>query len=269
MCAFVEPSQSWTSAWMIDCGCTTTSMRSYGVPNRWCASITSRPLFISVAESIVILPPIDHVGWLSASSTVTALSSSARRPRNGPPEAVITSRSTTPGGSPVSRWCSAVCSESIGISRAPVASASAVTSSPPTTSDSLLASATSMPSVSATIVGPSPAEPTIEFSTRSASDSATSRINPSGPRSTSPPVHASPARAAASGSVSATRGTPCWRACATSASWSRAADSPTTSKAPCARATTSSACVPMDPVEPRMRSRFTGAHCGSGPISAG
>ena len=78
------------------------------------------------------------------------------------------SLSTTPGGSPVSRWWSAVCSESIGISRAPVASASAVTSSPPTTSDSLLASATSMPSVSATIVGPRPAEPTIALSTRSA-----------------------------------------------------------------------------------------------------
>ena len=41
-----------------------------------------------------------------------------------------------------------------GSSCAPVASHSAITSSPPTTSDSLLASATSMPSVSATIVGP-------------------------------------------------------------------------------------------------------------------
>ena len=91
------------------------------------------------------------------------------------------SLSTTPGGSPVSRWWIAVCSESIGISRAPVASASAVTSSPPTTSDSLLASATSMPSVRATIVGPRPAEPTIALSTRSAPDSATRLIRPSGP----------------------------------------------------------------------------------------
>ena len=31
-------------------------------PNRWWASISSRPLFISVAESIVILPPIAQVG---------------------------------------------------------------------------------------------------------------------------------------------------------------------------------------------------------------
>ena len=91
---------------------------------------------------------------------------------------------------------------------APVASARAVTSSPPTTSDSLLASARSMPSVSATMVGPRPAEPTIAFSTRSASEFATSSTRPSGPASTSPPVHASAARAAASGSESAIRLTP-------------------------------------------------------------
>ena len=168
--------------------------------------------------------------------------------------------STTPGGSPVSRWWIAVCSESIGISRAPVASASAVTSSPPTTSDSLLASATSMPSVSATIVGPRPAEPTIALSTRSAPDSATSEIRPSGPRRTSPPVHCSAASAAASGSQTAILATPYIRACAISCSWLRPADRPTTSNAPFARAMTSSAWVPMDPVEPRMRTRFTGAH---------
>ena len=42
-----------------------------GTPNRWCASITSRPLFIRVAESIVILPPISQVGCASASRTST------------------------------------------------------------------------------------------------------------------------------------------------------------------------------------------------------
>ncbi len=241
---------------MIDCGCTTTSMRSYGVPNRWCASITSRPLFISVAESIVILPPIAQVGCLSASLTSTSSSEASERPRNGPPEAVITSRSTAPGGSPAISWCSAECSESTGISWAPVASASGITRSPPTTSDSLLASATSMPSVSATTVGPRPAEPTIALSTRSASDSATSRTSPSGPASTSPSVHASAARAAESPSPSAMRSTPCCSASATSASWERSADSPTSSNSSPARATTSSAWVPMEPVAPRIRSRF-------------
>ena len=42
--------------------------------------MTSRPLFISVAESIVIFPPISHVGWRSASSTVTDSSSARRAP---------------------------------------------------------------------------------------------------------------------------------------------------------------------------------------------
>ena len=86
-----------------------------------------------------------------------------------------------PGGSLRSSWKSAECSESTGITRAPVASASCITSSPPTTRLSLFASATSMPSPSAATVGPSPAEPTSPFSTRSAPDSATSRTTPSAP----------------------------------------------------------------------------------------
>ena len=57
-------------------------------------------------------------------------------------------------------------------------------SSPPTTSDSLLASARSIPSPSVATVGPSPAEPTSELSTRSAPDSSTSRTRPSAPPST-------------------------------------------------------------------------------------
>ena len=104
----------------------------------------------------MILPPIAQVGCVSACSTVTSSSSARVRPRNGPPDAVSVSRSTVPGRSPSISWCSAECSESTGMSCAPVASHSAITSSPPTTSDSLLASATSMPSVSATIVGPEP-----------------------------------------------------------------------------------------------------------------
>ena len=55
--------------------------------NRWWASITSSPLFISVAESIVIFAPIDHVGCASACSGVTPSSSLARaaaeRPARG------------------------------------------------------------------------------------------------------------------------------------------------------------------------------------------
>ena len=46
---------------------------SYGTPNRKCASITSSALFASVALSTVILRPICHVGWRSASSSVALL----------------------------------------------------------------------------------------------------------------------------------------------------------------------------------------------------
>src|SRR3954447_6698154 len=255
MCALVEPSHSCTSAWTIDCGCTTTSMRSYGVPKRWCASISSRPLFISVAESIVILPPMSQVGWRSASATVTSSSSARERPRNGPPLAVSTSLVTLPGRSPAISWASAECSESTGTICAPVASASCMTSSPPTTRDSLLASARSMPSPSVATVGPRPAEPTSALRTRSASASTTSRTRPSAPASTSPSVHASAARAAASASASAMRRTSWARACSTSASHERSADSPTSSNSWPEPARRSRAWVPIEPVEPRMSRR--------------
>ena len=46
----------------IDCGCTTTSMRSYGTSNSQCASMISRPLFMRVAESIVMRAPMARSG---------------------------------------------------------------------------------------------------------------------------------------------------------------------------------------------------------------
>src|SRR5215472_108843 len=74
----------------------TASIRSPGSPKRKWASMTSRPLFIIVAESIVILGPIFHVGCASASSTVIASKVSSRRSRNGPPDAVSTMRDASP-----------------------------------------------------------------------------------------------------------------------------------------------------------------------------
>ncbi len=58
----IDPSVSSTIECTTDCGWITTSMASGAAPNSQCASITSRPLFISVAESIVIFRPICHVG---------------------------------------------------------------------------------------------------------------------------------------------------------------------------------------------------------------
>ena len=205
----------------------------------------------------MILPPIAQVGWASACSTVTSRSSAALRPRNGPPEAVRISRSTVPGRSPASSWCSAECSESTGMIGAPVASASCVTSSPPTTSDSLLASARSMPSPSVATVGTSPAEPTIALSTRSQSHSVISSTSPSAPASTSRRSTPRRARAAASGSASAIRSHAVARcACSTSASQARPALSADDLELlRTARRITSSAWTPIEPVEPRMTTR--------------
>ena len=91
----IDPSVSSTIEWITDCGWITTSIWPPSTPNSQCASMTSRPLFISVAESMVILRPIRHVGCFSASSAETAASSDAVRPRNGPPDAVSTRRRTS------------------------------------------------------------------------------------------------------------------------------------------------------------------------------
>ena len=60
--AMTEPSTYSTMEWMMDCGCTTTCTCSAGRPKSQRASMTSSPLFMSVAESTVILAPIFHVG---------------------------------------------------------------------------------------------------------------------------------------------------------------------------------------------------------------
>ena len=70
--AIVAPSVYSTIECTIDWGCTTTSMRSRPTPNSRWASITSRPLFTSVAEFIVIDGPMFQVGWASACSGVTS-----------------------------------------------------------------------------------------------------------------------------------------------------------------------------------------------------
>ena len=86
-------------------------------PEQVLASITSRPLFIRVAESIVIFGPICQTGCASASFTDAFASSACVHPRNGPPEPVSTTRLTSPRRSPRRHWASAACSESTGTSR--------------------------------------------------------------------------------------------------------------------------------------------------------
>ncbi len=62
-CAMVAPSRNSTMECTMDCGCTVTSMRLGGTSNSRLASMTSRPLFISVDELMVTTGPMFHVGW--------------------------------------------------------------------------------------------------------------------------------------------------------------------------------------------------------------
>ena len=61
ICASTEPSGNSTIEWITLCGWITTSMRSTGMSNSQLASITSRPLFIRVAESTEIFRPITQL----------------------------------------------------------------------------------------------------------------------------------------------------------------------------------------------------------------
>ena len=149
-------------------GCTTTSIRSIGTPKSQWASISSSPLFASVAESIVIFGPMRHVGCASASSGVTPSSSARERPRNGPPEAVRTSPTTRVRRSRPSRhWWSAECSLSTGTIVPPPRSRARTASSPAATRLSLFASASVTPCSSAQSVARMPAKPTTALSTTS------------------------------------------------------------------------------------------------------
>ena len=116
-----------------------------------------------VAELIVTTGPMSHVGWASACSGVTWASSSRVRSRNAPPLAVSTSRRTSRAAPPRRHWASAECSESTGTIWPGFATAR--TSGPPATSDSLFASASCRPAPNAARVGASPSEPTTPFST--------------------------------------------------------------------------------------------------------
>ena len=119
--ASTEPSENSTPEWKIDWGWMTISTWSRRRPNRFMISIISKPLFIRVAQSIVIFRPIFQVGCLRAMSGVT----SARSPlylAKAPPEAVrITRRIVLSGAAargsglrPWTHWKIADGSESTG-----------------------------------------------------------------------------------------------------------------------------------------------------------
>ena len=92
--ARIEPSTYSTIECTMLCGCTTTSTRAGSMPNSRQASMSSRPLFIRVAESTEILRPMLQRGWAQAWSGVTPAMASAGVRRKGPPDAVSSTRCT-------------------------------------------------------------------------------------------------------------------------------------------------------------------------------
>ena len=207
--------------------------------NSRCASITSSPLFTRVAEFVVTTRPMSQVGCASASAGVTFASSARVRPRNGPPDAVSTRRRTSSWVPERSACASAECSESTGTIWP--GAASRCTNSPPTMSDSLFASARVRPASSAAIVGASPTEPVMPLSTTSASTSRTICTAASTPS----PVCSTPNSAACSASLAAFE----------------PVTSPTISKRSGCLLITSSACSPIEPVDPKITTRLMHLFC--------
>ena len=243
-----------------------------GTSNSRCASISSRPLLTSVAELIVTTGPMSQVGWASACSTVTSASSSRRRPRNGPPLAVRTRRRDLVGAARRAGTGPAPSARSRPGRSGPGAAA-ALTSGPPAISDSLLASASVRPASSAASVGPSPIEPVMPLSTTSQGQRASS-VAASGPARIfgsgySPASYPPAFGRGVERQLQVLRGAgpgdgddldPSSSACAaSSATFAPPAASPTTRNRSGWARTTSSAWVPIEPVDPSTTtSRQTG-----------
>ena len=189
-CARIEPSTYSTIECTMLCGCTTTCTADGSIPNSTQASISSRPLFIRVAESTEILRPMRQRGCAQACSGVTSAICSRVARRNGPPDAVSRIRRTPAGAAPVRsvcgmHWKIALCSLSIGTSIAPPWRAASTSSDPAITSDSLFATSTCLPARAAASVEGSPAAPTIAAITTSTSALAAQASSAAGPQCTS------------------------------------------------------------------------------------
>ena len=141
----------------MDCGCTSTCIFSAGTPNSHFASITSKPLFIMLAESMVIFAPMSQLGCFSASAAVTCAICSRVNRRKGPPLAVSRIFSISLWLSPANDWKIAECSLSTGKMGTRCSCARRQMISPATTSVSLFASAMVLPAFIASIVGRKPA----------------------------------------------------------------------------------------------------------------
>mmetsp|Transcript_32753 Transcript_32753/g.64896 ORF Transcript_32753/g.64896 Transcript_32753/m.64896 type:complete len:326 (-) Transcript_32753:120-1097(-) len=231
--------------------------------------MTSNPLFIIVALSSVILAPMSQFGCVVAffctargSFLHMPKSSSFVRSLKAPPLAVRMTLLSPPSGTPCRHWKIALCSLSAGSMLTPCFSTSGSITGPPLISVSLLASAMSLPSLIASMVGSRPAAPTIPVTTVSAPAAVAAATVPSSPNSICSGRGAPAATrrslsstAAASVAIDAIVGRYAAHCSAMRAALVPA-DSASISKF-CGHAETMSrVCVPIDPVHPRRDSRF-------------
>ena len=157
-------------------------------------------------------------------------------------------------------WKIALCSLSTGNRVVPARRAASIIRAPAVTSASLLASATVLPSSIAAMVGIKPAQPTIAAMTQSASAVAasTSACSPPAARQFVPARAASSSGSRASSAITASEAL-VLRAASARPSTFLAAVSATTSNSPFAFSMRSSVDLPIEPVAPRMETRFTAA----------
>jgi len=204
---------------------------------------------------MVIFLPIVQLGCRRACSGRTRRNSSLIQVRKGPPEAVRIILRTSPARPPWRHWKIALCSLSTGRICTPFAAAFSMTSAPAITSVSLLANATSLPASTAVTVGTSPAAPTMAESTRSFSGRAAISLYPSGPdrifNSRGSPGSL-PSRRAHSSSKTATIRGRNLAICSRSRTTFLPAARAVTRKRSRLQSMTASACVPIEPVEPKM-----------------
>ena len=162
-------------------------------------------------------------------------------------------RPTRSAGSPRRHWKIAECSESTGTIRP--GAASGMSSSPPTTIDSLLARARRFPARRADSEARRPAAPTRALRTMSASGIEASSATASGPDAQEAPSGRSAAQGAEAGSATAVRRTPNSRACPASCAPLVLAASATISTRSGNRAATWSVWRPIEPVDPSRTTR--------------
>ena len=206
-----------------------------------------------VAESTLILAPMDQIGWRTATSGVTAAISAKDMVRHGPPEAVRIIFATADGSRISSAWKMALCSLSTGRMVAPPARAAAKTGSPAQTRLSLLAIAITPPRASAAMVAGRPAAPTMAAMVQSAGRLAAA-ITASGPAATwiSVPASASFKALYCEGSASTAWRAFSRRACAARPCQSRPATRATMSNWPSGAASSRETVLfPTEPVLPR------------------